>query len=81
VGVAVGDDVGATVDVEVVVGAGVGVALVDRALGPPQAASNQPITSAVSSLLALAARRLLSRRIAIGSTGLETLRLAPSPDG
>jgi hypothetical protein len=81
VDVAVGDSVGATVDVEVVLGAGVGVALVARALGPPQAASNQPITSSVSSLPVLLARRLLSRRMAIGSTGLQTLRLAPSPDG
>jgi hypothetical protein len=81
VDVGVGESVGATVDVEVVLGAGVWVALVDGALGPPQAASNQPITSGVSSLLVLEARRLLSRRTAIGSTGLQTLRLAPSPDG
>lgn len=79
--VGVDDSVGATVDVEMVVGAGVGVALVDGALAPPQAASKQPITSGASSLLVLATRRLLSRRMAIGSTGLQTLRLAPSPDG
>jgi hypothetical protein len=80
VGVAVGDRVGAMVDVEVVLGAGVRVALVDGALDPPQAASNQPITSGVSSLLVVARRPLL-RSMAIGSTGLQTLRLAPSPDG
>ena len=78
--VGVGDSVGAIVDVEVVLGAGVGVALLAEVLGPPQAAINQPITSGVSSRGVLVARRRLCRPMAIGSTGLQTLRLAPSPD-
>ena len=71
VDVGVGDSVGDTVDVDVVLGARVGVALVAGTLGPPQAASNQPVTSGVSSLLLLSARRLLPRFMAIGGTGLQ----------